>query len=156
MAVDLSTTNLLLGIMAVVSVLEALAVIGLGIAGWMAYKRVMDLVNGIEQRHLAPLRIKVDAILDDVKMVTETVKTETERVDHAIRTTMDRVDDTADRVRANVRAKTSRVIGLVRGMRAAIEQILRSRPQPSEDRGPARGGAWQPDAAAAVGSSGRA
>jgi hypothetical protein len=155
MSVDLSTTNLLLGIMAVVSILEALALIGLGLAGWMAYKRVMDLVNGLEQRHLAPLRVKVDAILDDVKMVTETVKSETERVDHAIRTTMDRVDDTADRVRANVRAKTSHVIGFVRGVRAAIEQFLRSRPGPSDDRGPARGGAWQPDAAAAAGSSWR-
>ena len=110
--------------MAVVSVLEALVVIGLGVAGWMAYRQVMELVNGLEQRHIVPLRARVDAILDDVKGVTEKVKEETDRVDHAIRTTMDRVDDTADRVRANVRAKTSRVVGFVRGMRAVIEGIL--------------------------------
>jgi hypothetical protein len=35
MTIDLSTTNLLLGIMAVVSVLEALVVIGIGAAGFM-------------------------------------------------------------------------------------------------------------------------
>ena len=52
------------------------------------------------------------------------VKEETERVDHAIHTTMDRVDDTADRVRSNVRAKTSRIVGMVRGARVAIESML--------------------------------
>ena len=127
---SLSTTNLLLGIMAVVSALEALLVIGVGIAGWMVYRRVMELVNGLEQRQIAPAMARVNAILDDVKGVTEKVKEETERVDHAIRNTIDRVDDTADRVRATVHMKTSRVIGFVRGVRAAIEGILHSRHQP--------------------------
>jgi len=55
------------------------------------------------------------------------VKDETERFDHAIRHTIDRVDDTADRVRSNVRVQTSRVVGFVRGLRAVIEGLLRSR-----------------------------
>jgi len=127
---DLGTTNLLLGIMAVVSVVEALVVVGMGVAGWIMYRRVTELVNGLEERHIVPLRARVDAILDDVKIVTEKVKDETDRVDHAIRATMDRVDDTADRVRATVRAKTSRIVGFVRGLRVAIEGILHSRHQP--------------------------
>ena len=127
---DLGTTNLLLGIMAVVSVVEALVVVGMGVAGWIMYRRVTELVNGLEERHIVPLRARVDAILDDVKGVTERVKDETDRVDHAIRATMDRVDDTADRVRATVRAKTSRIVGFVRGLRVAIEGILHSRHQP--------------------------
>jgi hypothetical protein len=130
MAGNLGTTNLLLGIMAVVSVLEALLIIGVGVAAFMVYRQVMALLGGLEQRQIAPLMIRVNAILDDVKGVTEKVKEETERVDQAIRTTMDRVDDTADRVRANVRAKTSRVVGFVRGMRAVIEGVLHSRHQP--------------------------
>ena len=40
------------------------------------------------------------------------------------RNTMDRVDNTADRVRSNVRAKTSRIVGIVRGARVALEHIL--------------------------------
>jgi hypothetical protein len=127
---SLSTTNLLLGIMAVVSLLEALLVIGVGIAGWMMYRRAMELMTGLEQRQIAPAMVRVNAILDDVKGVTEKVKEETERVDYAIRTTIDRVDDTADRLRANVQAKTSRVVGFVRGLRVALEGILRSRHQP--------------------------
>jgi hypothetical protein len=127
LAAELGTTNLLLGIMAAVSVLEALAMIGLAIAGFMVYRRVMELVNGLETRQIAPAMGRVNAILDDVKIVTAKVKEETERVDHAIHRTIDRVDDTADRVRSNVREKTSRVIGFVRGLRVAMESILHSR-----------------------------
>jgi hypothetical protein len=130
MGAELGTTNLLLGIMAVVSVLEALALIGAGVAGWMVYRRVMDLVAGLEARQVAPAMARVNAILDDVRGVTATVKDETNRVDHAIRSTIDRVDDTADRVRSNVRAKTSRLVGFFRGVRVAIETMLSTEQQP--------------------------
>jgi hypothetical protein len=121
---ELGTTNLLLGIMAAVSVLEALLVIGIGVGCLMVYRRVTTLVEGLETRQIAPAMVRVNGILDDVKVVTMKVKEETERVDEAIRTTIHRVDDTADRVRSNVRAKTSRVVGFVRGLRVAIESML--------------------------------
>ena len=134
MSGELATTNLLLGIMAAVSVIEGLAIIAMGVAGFMAFRKVMaladggmTLVQGIEARQVAPAMARVNAILDDVKGVTATVKEETDRVDHAIRSTIDRVDDTAHRVRANVRAKTSSVVGFVRGLRVVIEGVLQSR-----------------------------
>jgi len=130
----LGTTNLLLGIMAAVSVLEALLLIGVGVAGVMIYRRVMDLIAGLETRQVAPAMARVNAILEDVKGVTTKVREETERVDQAIRTTMDRVDDTADRVRYNVRAKTSRIVGIVRGARVALESILHMSHQPHESQ----------------------
>jgi hypothetical protein len=135
MEAHLATTNLLLGIMAAVGVLEALLLIGLGIVAFVLYRRVTELVADFEKR-VAPTMVRVHAILDDVKDVTAKVKEETDRVDHAIRATMDRVDDTADRVRSNVRAKTSKIIGFVRGLRVVIEGILHlgSRPQPPADR----------------------
>ena len=126
MSGELGTTNLLLGIMAAVSVLEALLIVGMGIGGFVAYKKVMELVNGIEMRQVAPAMARVNAILDDVKAVSAKVKEETERVDHAIHSTMDRIDDTADRVKSNVRAKTSRVVGFARGLRVALEGMLHS------------------------------
>ena len=121
---DLGTTNVMLGIMAAVSVLEALVIIGAAIAGYLIYKRVMELVKGIEERQVAPAMARVNAVLDDAKIVSARVREEAERVDTAIKTTMDRVDDTADRVRSNVRAKTSRIVGIVRGARVALEHIL--------------------------------
>ena len=121
---QLGTTNLFLGIMAAVSVLQALVLIGAGIAGFMAYRKVMALVNTLEEQHVAPAMSRVNTILDDVKVVSARVKEEAERVDHAIHTTIDRVDDTVDRMRWNMRAKTSRIVGIVRGARVAIESML--------------------------------
>ena len=133
MTPDLHTTNLLLGIMAGVSVLEALVIIGVGIAGFMAYRQVMALVEkvtgiaqGIEARQVAPVMLRVNAILDDVKDVTAKVKEETVRVDQAIHSTIDRIDDTAGRVRTNVRAKTSALVGFLRGARTAVASVLRT------------------------------
>ena len=57
MSGELGTTNLLLGIMAAVSMLEALVIIGMGVAGFMAYRKVMVLVDGIETRQVAPARL---------------------------------------------------------------------------------------------------
>jgi gas vesicle protein len=130
--VDLHTTNILLGIMAAVSVLEALLVIGMGIGGFIAYRRVMQLVADLEGRQIAPLREKVDAILLDIKSVTARVSQQSERVDHAISGTMERVDETADRVRSSVRDKVAQAVGVVRGVRAILVSILHhdSRPKP--------------------------
>ena len=134
MTPDLHTTNLLLGIMAGVSVFEALVIIVLGIAGISAYRRAMTAVDrgmvlaqALDVRHAATLE-RVNAILDDVKGVTATVKEETERVDQAIHSTMHRIDDTAERMRTSVRVKTSTVVGILRGARVALEAFLHSEP----------------------------
>lgn len=127
MEVNLETTNLLLGIMAAVSVLQALLIIGLAVAGLKAYRRVMTAVDGIEQRQMAPSVARLNAILDDIKSVSATIKRETDRMDDAIQATIGRVDDSVDRMQSSVRAKTSRLVGLVRGVRVAIEAMLSSR-----------------------------
>src|ERR687883_202589 len=134
MEANLGTTNVILGIMAAVSVLEALLVLGVGVAAFIVYRRVMQLVDGLEERQVAPAMTRVNAILDDLKQVSAKVREETERVDQAIRTTMDRVDDTADRVRSNVRAKTSRVVGMIRGARVALESMFHNGHQPHESQ----------------------
>ena len=121
---DLQSLSIPLWIMAVVSVLQALLLIGIGVAGYLAYSRVMTLVNELESRQIAPLREKVDAILMDVKSVTARVSQQTERVDHAISGTIDRVDNTAARVRAGVHDKVNQATGVVRGVRAVIMSLL--------------------------------
>jgi hypothetical protein len=123
---NLDTTNIFLGMIAVVSVLEALLLIGVGIAAFIVYRRTMALINGIEERQVAPAMARVNAILDDAKGVSARVREETERVDQAIHSTMDRVDDTVDKMRTNVRVKTSRLVGLVRGARVALETMLQN------------------------------
>ena len=123
---DLSTLSLPLWIMAVVSVLQALLLIGIGVGGYLLYSRATTLMSDLEARQIAPLRERVDAILTDVKGITARVNQQTERVDHAISGTIDRVDDTAHRVRMGVHDKVSQVAGVVRGVRAVIMSLLHS------------------------------
>jgi hypothetical protein len=134
---NLSTTNMWLAIMAIVSVLEALVVIGIAVGGFMIYRRTMTLITELEVRQIAPLRVKLDAILADVKSVTARVNQQTERVDHAIVGTMERVDETAERVKHSVRDKVNQATGVVRGVRAVIASLLRTngRTKPSEATG---------------------
>jgi hypothetical protein len=65
--VDLTTTNVLLGIMAAVALLEAAAVIALVTGAFLVYRRLVRLVAGIEQRQIAPMVSRVNAVLDDIK-----------------------------------------------------------------------------------------
>jgi hypothetical protein len=123
---DLHTTNVLLAIMAAVSVLEALVLIGVGVGGFLAYRRVMQLVTDLETRQVEPLRQKVEAILADVKAVTTRVTQQTERVDQAISGTIERVDETAERVKDSVVDKVNSAVGVIRGVRAAIMAVLSS------------------------------
>jgi hypothetical protein len=129
---DLQTTNVWLAIMAVVSVLEALLLIGIGVGGFLIYRRVMQLVTDLEARQIAPVREKVDAILGDVKAVTARVNSEAERVDQAIHGTIDRVDHTAEHLKSSVMDKVNNAAGVVRGVRAAIVSLLHTdhRPKP--------------------------
>ena len=129
---DLHQTNVFLGIMAVVSVLEALVLIGISIGGVMIYRRVMRLVNDLEARQITPVRAKVETILEDVRTLTARVNSEAERVDQAIHGTINRVDNTAEHLRSTVREKVSSAAGVVRGIRAAIISLLHTehRPEP--------------------------
>jgi len=130
--VDLQTTNTALIIMAVVSVLEAVVVLGIAVGGFLVYRRVMQLVTDLEARQIAPIREKVEAILGDVKAVTARVNSEAERVDDAIHGTINRVDHTAEHLKSSVMEKVSYASGIVRGVRAAIASVLRTdhRPEP--------------------------
>ena len=128
---NLDTTNLLLGIMAAVSVLEALVFTGVGVMAYRLYGQAMRTVRDIEARQITPLvarvdalMTRVDAILADVKDVTARVSDRTERVDAAIRQTMGRVDETAGRVRSSVSSRVNRVLTLVHTARAAVDGFL--------------------------------
>ena len=131
---NLDTTNLLLGIMAAVSVLEAILLIGIGVMAYRLYGQTMRTVREIEQRQIAPLvaranslMTRVDAILGDLRDVTARVSTRTERVDSAIQQTINRVDETAWRVRSSVNSRVQRAVALFYAARAAVDGFLHPR-----------------------------
>jgi hypothetical protein len=129
---NLDTTNLLLGIMAAVSVLEAILLIGAGVMAYRLYGEAMRAIREVEQRQIAPfvarmnaLMMHVDGILEDLRDVTARVSTRTERVDSAIQHTINRVDETAWRVRSSVSSKLQRALALVGAARAAVDGFFR-------------------------------
>ena len=79
MTVDLTTTNVLLGVLATVSILEVLAVIVFFVAGYLMLRRLTELIGRIEERQVAPAAARVNAILDDVKAMTDVAKRAAER-----------------------------------------------------------------------------
>ncbi len=77
----LSTTNIMLGIIAATGVLELIAIAVvcslIGVLCW----RLMQFVARMEKQHIEPTAARVQAILDDVGTVTSTVRTRTMRTD---------------------------------------------------------------------------
>ena len=125
---SLDTTNLLLGILAAVGVVEAVLLVGIGVMLWRLYAHARRTIREIEQRQIAPLAARanalmtsVDHVLTDVKDVTSRVAQQAERLDSAIRTAADHADETAGRVRRAVAVRANRVIGVMRGVRVACD-----------------------------------
>ena len=131
---NLDTTNLFLGIMAFVSLLQAVVIIGIAVVGYRLYSRAMQTITAIEERQIAPLTERahalmstVDGILGDVKGLTSRVRDRTERVDAAIDDTIHRVDETAGRVRASVSSRIHGLMGMAQGVAAVMQAVLHAR-----------------------------
>ena len=86
---DLTTTNVLLGIMAAVALLEAAAMIALLGGGFLVYRRLTRLIAGVEERQIAPVTSRMSAILDDVKSVTGVVRGAADGADAGIRSALE-------------------------------------------------------------------
>ncbi len=147
MTVDLTTTNVLLGIMAFVSLLEAIALIGAGVMALRLYRQMTAQLDTLEQRHVAPLAAQANEILAHVKAISGRVQNKAERLDHAVEQTVDKANAAVDRMQGGVRKSTDVVVGVVRGVRTAVDTFLNTNGKPLSAR--ERGSAVSPDRAPA-------
>jgi len=155
MVVDLTTTNILLGIMAVVSLIEGLALVAAGIMGMRMYRQVTEQIQAVEQRHLVPLTNHVLPLLDDAKKLTtqaspvideakvvmqsvqrmaERVEHSLSRIDNSVQGTIDTAEHAVDRVQVGARKTAGTLVGVVRGVRTAIETFLTDQPNGAGSR----------------------
>ena len=125
---SLDTTNLLLGILAAVSVLEAVLLVVIGVMVWRLYAHARRTIHEIEQRQITPLAARanalmtsVDDVLTDVKGITSRLAQQADQLDSAIRATVDHADKAVGRVRRVVAARVNGVIGVMHGVRAACD-----------------------------------
>jgi uncharacterized protein YoxC len=119
---DLTTTNLWLAILAVVSVLEFLMILVAGVLAFRVYRQVTRALENVERLHIAPLRARVDLILDEVQRVTDKVKYAQESVSDAFR----HVAGTGSVVADVVRSKTWPIVGIIQAIKSAAATVGRN------------------------------
>ena len=110
---SLGTTNLLIGIIAAASVLQAVVLTGVAVAAWKLYARSREALDGAREQfdpvvaRANELAGRLDGIADDVKSITSRVAAAAERAELA----------------ASIARKTLGVYGIARGLRAAYRSF---------------------------------
>jgi len=134
---SLGTTNLLLGIMAAVSVLQAVVLIGVAVAAWRVYVRSLESLAAARRQiepvvaRVSELAERVDGIADDVKNVTARVASATARAESAVETAAAVVGYGLGGATSAMTRKTLRLYGIARGLRAAYRSFARRETEPT-------------------------
>lgn len=119
---DFQTTNLFLGIMAAVSLLQFLMIVTALVMGLRAYRRLTERFDVFEQERLAPIADKATAVMQDVQRVTSQVATTTERVEQTLNHTAERFEERAERVKANVHRRVMPMVAAAQAFKDAMRQ----------------------------------
>ena len=93
-----------------------------GIFAYRMYQRAMTTLETVERVHIAPLRARVDAMLDQVQTVVDKVKHAQESVSDAFR----HVTGTGSTVADAVKSKTWPIIGIIQGLKSAAASVIRN------------------------------
>jgi hypothetical protein len=123
---SLATTNVWLAILAIVSLLEFLMICAAGFLAYKAYRQVMTIVENVERTHVAPLRARVDAMLDEVQMVVDRVK----HMQVAVSDALKHVTGAGSVIAGQVKAKTWPIAGIINGLRVAAQTLKDSKKDP--------------------------
>jgi hypothetical protein len=122
----LDTTNFWLAVIAIVSVIQ---ILGLAAGAWFSYHlyvKTTRVANELESRYLMPLNTRVNRILDEAEDIAGRVKD----AEAAVRTRIRHVADTGSVAVAAVRARSWPVVGILRGLRVAMDVLFDNWPPP--------------------------
>ncbi len=119
--VDLTTTNVWLAILAIVSVLEFLMICAAGFFGYRAYHAFMEKLETVEREHIAPLHARADGVLDEVERITDKVRHAQDSVSDAFK----HVAGTGNAVAWALKSRTWPIIGVLQGLRSAASVVMR-------------------------------
>jgi uncharacterized protein YoxC len=119
----------LLTILAISTLIMAVAQVVILIVGFAVAKRFMTAISKIEQAAM-PVISHVDAIATEGLTALESVRDQLGRVEHLTSDVMSRIDQTAQRVQSYVLAPARQGIALLAGARAVMHVFRRSRVSP--------------------------
>jgi hypothetical protein len=118
--VDLTWTNTWLAILALISLIQFVILCAGGFLAFRMYRKTMAAIETVERVHIAPLRARVDALLDQVQLMTDKVRRAQDSVSDAFR----HVSGTGSAVAGAVRAKTWPVVAIIQGLRSAASSVV--------------------------------
>ena len=119
---ELSTTNMWLGVLAVVSALEFLMIVSIGVMAFVLYRRVTALVDRAESAYIAPMAAKVHTVTEEAREVVRRVQ----HVEERVRGMVDHVETVAGRV-GDVAQHAWPVLGTWRAVSAAVSSLKSGR-----------------------------
>jgi uncharacterized protein YoxC len=117
--VDLTWTNTWLAILAVVSLIQFLIVCAAGFFAFRMYQKAMTTMQTVERVHIAPVRARVDGILDQVQGMTDKVRHAQESVSDAVR----HLTGTGSAVAGAVKSKTWPIVGIFQGLKSVANSM---------------------------------
>lgn len=123
MNVDLTTTNVLLGILAGVQVLWLLGAVAGAMYARRMLTRVEDTVARLEREHIAPLKTRAERILSDVSQVTGRVQHRSATVEAGLSTSFHAAERQVRRVADAVGLLARETTAVASGVRAAVSAV---------------------------------
>jgi hypothetical protein len=127
--VDLTTSNVWLGILAIVSLIEFLMICAAGFFGYRLYQKVMATLDNVEREHLRPLHARADNILDEVQRITDKVRHAQDSVSDALK----HVAGTGNAVAWAVKSRTWPILGVLQGLKSAASTVMKNGRKGSAD-----------------------
>ena len=118
--VDLTWTNTWLAILAMISLIQFLIMCAAGFFAYRMYQKAMTTIETVERLHIAPLRARVDVMLDQVQVMTDKVRHAQDSVSDALR----HVAGTGTAVAGAVKSKTWPIIGVLQGLKSVANTIM--------------------------------
>jgi hypothetical protein len=123
---DLGTTNFWLTLIAVASLGQlALLTVG-GVVVYRAWRGMSERLDDFQRRQLDPVIGRLNAVLDDARDALDRAR----RADDGVRRVLDRTGATVQRAAWAARSRLWPVLGMIRGVRAALARFS----QPSHPR----------------------
>jgi hypothetical protein len=117
---DLTWTNTWLAILAIISLIQFLFVCAVAFFAYRLYQQAMATMETVERLHIAPLRARVDGMLDQVQVMTDKVRHVQELVSDALR----HVTGTGSAVAGAVKSKTWPIVGIFQGLKSVANSMM--------------------------------
>ena len=117
---DLTWTNTWLAILAIISLIQFLFVCAVAFFAYRLYQQAMTTIETVERLHIAPLRARVDGMLDQVQVMTDKVRHVQESVSDALR----HVTGTGSAVAGAVKSKTWPIVGIFQGLKSVANSMM--------------------------------